>query len=433
MSKRSSFLFRALCWSEKGPNVKYQISNTQCEGWRPALAWGFGIALAHRLLLGLWMAIVWVHVSVNMLNYPMSYQPHGAAGLPVLQTPFAQLVLGLWRRWDAKFYLSLAHSGYSTDDPGATIFGVLTPLGIHLLDIVLPGPVDIAGLVFSVLAFGLALTLLHRICEVYYQDADLGRQSVILMALLPLSYFFSAPMSEAIYLAMVLAMVYMGMGKHWGLAALFGALATLARTQGVMMAVVGVALILEQQPVSMTLRQRSVDMLKKVWPLVLIPLSYVGFIAYRENLGLPSLNETYHNYSYTFFVNPVEGFFINIRWFFTHLSDSFLDANFLALLVTIPLLVLSICDKHHRRPLLVTYSIAFVCLFISKLSWWYGTREVIASINFGRYSLALFPLVVLASDRLRGLPYWGRFLVVTVLILGLHVYSAHFVLGLGPS
>lgn len=414
-------------------NIKCEISNVNCEGWRSALTWGFGIALAHRLLLGLWMALVWVYVAVNMLHQPMDYYPHGAAGLPDLQTPLAQLALGLWRRWDARHYLTLAQDGYRSIDPGSTVFGPLTPLGIHLIDSVLPGPVDIAGLVFSTLAFGLALMFLYRLCETYYEDVDLGRRAVILMALLPISYFFSAPMSDAIYLAMVLGMFYMGAQNHWGLAALFGALATLARLQGVVLVGIAGLLLLERQAPSMSWQQRGIDALKKGWLLVLIPLSYLGFVLYRNNLGLPSLADTQAEYSYIFLTNPLEGIWINLQWHFTHLPESFWNADFLSILSVAMLLVMLLISPGHRCLSLVVYTVVSSVLFISKVNWEYGTTHIIATISFGRYALSLFPLIILAADILRKLPYWFRLLLTSLIVLGLLLYSTQHVLGIGPA
>jgi Gpi18-like mannosyltransferase len=402
-------------------------------GWRPALLWGFGIALAHRLLLGLWMALGWVMVGVDMLHLPMDYQPHGAAGLPMLETPFEQLALGLWRRWDARHYLTLALSGYQLNDPGSTVFGPLTPLGIHLLDIALPGPVDVAGLVFGILSFGLALTLLYRFCEVYHQDVELGRQAVILMALLPLSFFLSAPMSDAIYLAMVLGMFYAGVRNRWGLAALFGALATLARLQGIMLVGIAGLLLLESQSTSMSWSQRGIDVLKRGWWLILIPLSYIGFVVYRNSLGLPSLADTQARYSYIFLTNPFEGLWINLRWHFAHLSESLLNADFLSILVVSILLVVLFSQPRYRRLSLATYALSSALIFISKVNWEYGTGDVIATISFGRYALSLFPLVIVAADILRKLPRWSRLLIVSGLMVGLLLFSLQNALGVGPA
>lgn len=423
-------------------NVKCQISNaeretanlqTKNQGWRSALTWGFGIALAHRLLLGLWMALIWVYVGVGMMHRPMDYEPHGAAGLPELRTPFEQLTLGLWRRWDARHYLTLAQEGYRSIDPGSTVFGPLTPLGIRLLDIVLPGPVDIAGLVFATLAFGLVLTLLYRLCEVYFQDTELGQRAAILTALLPLSFFFSAPMSDAIYLAMVLGMFYAGVRNHWGWAAICGALATLARLQGVVLVGIAGLLLLERQEGSMSWRQRGVDALKKGWPLILIPVSYLGFALYRDSLGLASMTDTQAQHSYIFLTNPLEGIWINLNWHFTHLPESLWNADFLAIASVSILLAALLARPDHRRLSLVTYTVLSALLFISKINWEYGTDRVIATISFGRYALSLFPLTILAADMLRRLPYWARLLVPTSLILALLVYSGQHALGMGPA
>ncbi len=169
-----------------------------------AAKWGFGVALAHRLLLGLWLALIWAVVGANLGSVQVDFHTAGAQ-LPALSSPADEYVFGVWRRWDAVHYLDLAANGYRVDHPGPTVFGVLTPLAFRLFAVALP--LDLAAMVVETLAFGIALTLMYKVGEVYYGDADLGRWAVMVAALLPLAYLFDAPMSESIYLAATLGRI----------------------------------------------------------------------------------------------------------------------------------------------------------------------------------------------------------------------------------
>ena len=210
-----------------------------------AIKWGFGVALVHRLLLGLWLAVVWGVVGANLQGIQADFHT-AKAQIPRLESPADEYVFGVWRRWDAVHYLDLAVNGYRADNPGPTVFGVLTPFSIRAFDAVLPGSVDLAAMVFETFAFGIALTLTFKVGEHYYGDAELGRWALIVTALLPLSYFFAAPMSESIYLALTLGVFYFGAKRRWPLAAICGFLATLARSQGVLLLPIAGLILLEQ-------------------------------------------------------------------------------------------------------------------------------------------------------------------------------------------
>lgn len=398
-------------------------------GWRAALRWGFGVALAHRLLLGIWMAAVWVTIS-PWTTYDADFDAVKADGLPRLSTPAAQVVFGVWRRWDANHYLNLAVHGYQPENPGPTVFGVLTPLAFQFFDRVLPGPVDLGAMVFETLAFGFALTLLFRLCVVDYADDQLARWAVGVTALQPLSYFFAAPMSEAAYLALVLGTVYAAYRRRWLLAALYGLLAALARTQGVLLVAVA-GLILLDTPT----RHGGVrEIVKRGWPLLLIPVGALLFIGFRSIRGLPSLNDVYVNYSHHLYADPVSSLFFNARHFVRQWPHSIYDTDLLALAMCLVLGVLMLRYPRHRRLPMVAYTWLYLLLFLTKINLNHDTQEITYSQSFGRYALALFPLTIMVADGLRRIRSRRvRFACVAGGWLLLFVFSARHVLYLiGP-
>lgn len=400
-----------------------------------AVKWGFGTALAHRLLLTAWLALVWGVVGANLGGVQADFHTAGAQ-LPALTTPAEESIFGIWRRWDAIHYLDLAANGYRVEHPGPTVFGVLTPLGIRAFD-ALPGSLDLAAAVFETLAFGLALTLVYKVGETYYGDAELGRWALIVTALLPLSYFFAAPMSESIYLAMALGVFYFGARKRWLWASVCGLLATLARSQGVLLLPIAGLLLLEQNGFRLNERSEWLAQLRRAlaqgWALALIPLGFVGFIAYRQSLGLPPLSDVYANISFNYFTNPVDGLITNLRWFVEHPDIAFTSTDLLALAVTLILSIVALRFPRHRRLPLVAYNFGFILLFTSRINYFYGTHDVMFTQSFGRYALALFPLTFLIADGLRAAKPLVRVLGVAALLAGIVVLSALYVLALtGP-
>jgi hypothetical protein len=404
---------------------------TQWTEWRPAVVWGLKIALAHRLLLLIWMALIWTAVG-QPLNIPINLHVDPIAQLPSL-SPLEQATLGVWRRWDASHYLNLAQNGYRADDPGPTVFGVLTPIGIKIFDALLPGGVDIGGMVFATVAFWLALVMLYRVCEIYYGDHDLGRWAAVMLAILPHSFFFGAPMSEAIYLTLVLGVFYTAARGQWVWAAICGALATLARSQGVLLAGVAFMLLYENSIQQCQLwRDRIINIIQRGWGFVLIPLALAAFLAFRQNQGLTALDEIYRTRSFIFFVNPLEGLQLNIAWAIAHPADAIFNPDIWALMVSLGLAIWMLITPRHRRLPLLAYSFGFILVFVTKMNWaWGDTSQITYTQSFARYSLALFPLTVLIADKLRGASKRIQIAVIGLSVCGLLFFSALFTLGGG--
>lgn len=401
-----------------------------------AVKWGFGAALLHRLLLTVWLALVWGVVGANLGGTQADFHTAGAQ-LPALQSPLEESIFGVLRRWDAVHYLDLAANGYRVEHPGPTVFGVLTPFSIRAVAAVLPGSLDLAAAVFETLAFGLALTLIYKVGETYYGDAELGRWALIVTALLPLSYFFAAPMSESIYLAMTLGVFYFGAKRRWWLAAVCGVLATLARSQGILLLPVATLLALEQNGFALRDRARWVEPVRRAiaqsWMLAIIPLGFVGFILYRQSIELPPLDEVYRRVSYIYLTNPVDGLITNLRWFVEQPAEAFVNVDLLSLAITLILSFVALRFPRHRRLPLVAYNFAFILFFVGKVNYYYGTDNVYYTQSFGRYALALFPLTFLVADWLRSTTPLVRVLGMAILLVGIISMSALFVLALaGP-
>lgn len=398
--------------------------------WPRALAWGFGVALVHRVVLGLWLALMWVTAD-QWLHAPVNFHdPHGL--LPPLTTTADQLIFGVWRRWDAVHYLDLAVHGYQTANPGPTVFGVLAPWSFRLADVLLPGSIDLAALVVETLAFAVVLTLLYRLCEVYYDDAELAPWAVVTLALMPLSFLFASPLSESLFLACVLGLFYFGAKDRWFLAAVCGFLATLTRSQGAILMVIGAVLLLERQQVN-GWRERLIDLVRRGWPLALMPLGALAFLVYRQQLGLPPVNQVYADYSYVFFVNPIEGLWINLRWIVAGLPGSLINLDNDVLLLTLVLTALLLRSTWLRRPAATLYVVVSVLIFVSKINWFYNTHTVMSTQSFARYTVVLWPLALMIAGWLRQAKPWGRVAGVGLLGMALLALSLMNLLALaGP-
>lgn len=415
--------------------------------WRRAIFYGVGVALIHRVVLTIWLALAWSFIGSYLPDATRSdFHATADAHLPVLTTPFEQNVLGVWRRWDAVHYLDLAYNGYRTDQAGSTVFGALVPLLLRAVSVVTGGSADIASILVQTVAFAAALTLLYRVSDVYYEEDNppsedrpsLARAAVLTTALLPLSFYFAAPMSESLYLALSLAVFYLSLRGRWIAAALLGFLAAFTRSQGVILAVVAGFFLLEQRGFrldrSSTWIPSGLRGLRTVWILLLIPAGFFLFILYREGIGLPSLGDTYATYSYHFFVNPLEGLLINLRWIVAHPVESFTNLDVLVMIASFALLIVSLRFPKHRRLPLVAFTLGHLLVYVSKINWVWGTNDqVLFSQSFARYAVILFPLIILIADGARRLPKLARIGVGVLSGLLLLIASALYTVALvGP-
>ncbi|HEX4115139.1 MAG TPA: hypothetical protein VHY18_04630 [Solirubrobacteraceae bacterium] len=191
-------------------------------------------------------------------------------------------------RWDAAWYLVIAHYGYRPEFGAFTAprdaFFPLYPLGVRALSDTGLAPV-IAGVALSIGAFMAALYGLHRLTTLEVArlrrgssawgargigvsdetgDAprarggplgflglagsgpgsvrlakldgrEVARLAVLLTAFAPMAFYFSAVYSESLYLALSVGLFLCARRGRWGAAALLGALASATRSTGVVL------------------------------------------------------------------------------------------------------------------------------------------------------------------------------------------------------
>jgi hypothetical protein len=368
--------------------------------WKDAVLWGGGVALIHRLILQLWAATTWLMVGRYFHATAHDLQLPNGSSMPL--QGIEDTVFGVWRRWDAIHYLRLAQEGYNQSTLDLSVFPPLAPIGFRLFDAILPGRLDFSAMVFNTLMFAIALMFLFRLCEVYFQDQALAKWAVCVFALLPLSYFFAAPMAESVYLAATLGTIYYATQGRWLGSGVCGFLASAARTQGALL-IVPVSIILLSSTWDRTKDWRTniLNVARTSIPLVLIPAGFVLFLLYRQSLGLPSMTDIYAEYSLSMFTNPIQGLWINIRWFFVNLPRTLIDSNAITLIVTLILLPQLFLQKQHRHLPLIVYTLIYFLLFVSTIYIANPDVNVVSTLSIGRYSLVLFPLTILLADLLR--------------------------------
>jgi hypothetical protein len=192
------------------------------EGLRPCLA----VFLAARIGLSL-LSVVAVHLiePLDPVDVP------GRAGPPAAQG--WHNAIDATERQDAVWYLRLADEGWSTDDASAAFFP-LYPLTVRAVAWVLPGDDLLAALLVSNLAFLGALLALFALTAESFGDR-IARRAIVVAAIFPTAFFFLAPYTESLFLLLSILAFREARHDRWERVALFGALAALARSVGVLL------------------------------------------------------------------------------------------------------------------------------------------------------------------------------------------------------
>lgn len=152
-------------------------------------------------------------------------------------------------RWDAVWYLVIAHYGYR---PNLAAFGTgpraaffpLYPLGVRALSELSIPPI-LAGVGLSLAALAAALYGIHRLTTLELprlaprgaHRGEVARMAVLVTALAPMAFFFSAVYSESLYLALSVGLFWCARQGRWGWAGALGALAAATRSAGLVLVV----------------------------------------------------------------------------------------------------------------------------------------------------------------------------------------------------
>jgi hypothetical protein len=192
-------------------------------------------------------------------------------------------VLDMWGRWDSGWYLDIAVNGYSLRGPIETTqsnvaFFPLYPFSIRALLLLFPESLrtpELAlfiGVVLSNIMFLLALFMLYRLALLLVNDRAVAQRTMWYTVLFPAGFFFATAYTEATFLLFTVAMFYAALRRAWWAAGILGALATLTRPSGILLAVP--LAWMYGEAIEWKFRQIRWNSL---W-IALLPLVFVGFM-----------------------------------------------------------------------------------------------------------------------------------------------------------
>jgi hypothetical protein len=294
----------------------------------------------------------------------------------------------------------------------------------------------IGGALLSTGLLGGALVLLHRLVSLDHPRA-VARNAVLVTALCPMAFFFSAVYSESLFLALSGGAIYAARLDRWAWAGLLGALAAATRSAGVVL-LVPLVLIYAWGGGPPRLGLRRPLRAGALW-LGLVPLGLAAFCGVLALEGLDAF-APFHAQEIWFrsFAGPFGGVWDGAvaAWdgarqllsgsrrtvyFAAAGGDPFVVARHnIELFVWLVVALTAVAGTVRRLP--VAYSAYVVAALALPLSYPVGPQPL---MSLPRFVCVLFPLAIWLALWMTGRA-WRERLVTAAFAVGLAVYSAIF-------
>lgn len=319
---------------------------------------------------------------------------------------------------DINWYLGIAENGYekqsfSTDRPHNWAFFPLFPL-LWRGAARLTGEMVFTGMLLSNLFFFAALVLVYKTAREFgLEEADADR-ALFYLAIFPVSYFFSLPLTESLFLLLTVGSFLAARRRRWWLAGALGALASATRVTGVLL--LPALLLLYWQTYGRGASPREL-VRPPLFGLFLIPLGFLSFTFYLylitgNPLAFRDVLVTWGRGTGLFLIPLVsylrEPLLVAIPW-------DFRLVNFAAAATVI---VCGLVLLKRREWALACYTLSSVVVSLSSL--------ILQSQ--ARYAMVLFPVFMVLAVAGRGRRFDEGYRVVSLVLftLMLALFAAHY-------
>lgn len=323
-------------------------------------------------------------------------------------------VLEIWNRWDAPHYLDLAQYGYESTGERAywLVFYPLFPWLTRLAAFPF-GDYLVGAFIVSTIASLAAGLLLYRLVALDFEDG-LARRAVWFLFIYPFAYLLHVGYTESLFIALVLGTFLAARRDQWLLAGVLGALACLARVNGLV--------LLPCLALEIGLRFWQTRRIDWRWLAIgLVPLGFGAYLLlnYRVTGDPFAFSKLLEEKWYKALGSPIKGvgdIWKGLAW-----------------------------RSPAERQMVVLHQLVFLAIgAIGAVVAWFKLRPsyglwiaanlvLMTSTTFilsvPRYTMIFFPLPIIFALLARR-PQWANILIVSSLLLQ-SIYLALFVLGRG--
>jgi hypothetical protein len=321
--------------------------------------------------------------------------------------------LGMFNRWDAPHYLNIAQNWYvnTGDEANFIVFFPLYPVLIRLITFNFDYATVSALVVSNVCSF-VAFYYLYKLAKFEF-NSGVAVKAVLFMSIFPTAYFLSAPYTEGLFFAVVIASVYYARVGRWEIAGFLSMFAALSRLAGLLLLPVLVVEYMHQKK----WKPRQVDR-RIVWTF----LAAAGFLIYLGiNLQVTGDAFKFMEIEKTHWFNtfdPVEGLKAAYSWGTTRAYPENLSIGIAPIVFAVyGLLIFAVAVYKRMRPSYLLYMFLTWGLAVST-SWW---------ISVPRYVMAMFPMFILLGALTQKKAV--NVAISAVFLVGLVYFTAIFAIG----
>ena len=320
------------------------------------------------------LIVVLAKILVLTIGYVVTFLNSGPA-------PPLTIVMNMFNHWDAPHYVAIAKNGYVNTGDAANfiVFFPLYPILIRLFTVDF-SYINLSALIVSNVCSLVAFSYLYKIAKLEFNDS-VAMKAVLFLSVFPTAYFLSAPYTEGLFLALVIASIYYARLGKWQFAGLISLFAALTRIEGLVL----LPALLVEYFHQKGWKPRKTD-LNILWIFLTLAGSLIYLNINYQITGNPftfiSKQATHWDVKF----GPWTGLTTAYSWARTASYPSNITIGLAPLVFAVfGLLMVGVSVWRRLRPVYIAYMFFAWALAVST-SWW---------ISVPRYVMAMFPMFML--------------------------------------
>ena len=320
------------------------------------------------------LIVILAKILVLTIGYVVTFLNSGPA------SPLT-IVMNMFNHWDAPHYVAIAKNWYVNTGDAANfiVFFPLYPILIRLFTVDF-NYINLSALIVSNVCSLVAFFYLYKIAKLEFNDS-VAVKAVLFLSVFPTAYFLSAPYTEGLFFALIIASIYYARLGKWQFAGLISLFAALTRIAGLLLLP---ALLVEY------FHQKGWKPRKTDLSILWIFLALAGFLIYLginyQVTGSPFTFLTVEATHWYNKIDPWTGLTAAYGW---ARNASYPDDITIGLaplvFAAFGLLMIGVSIWRRLRPVYTAYMFLSWALAVST-SWW---------ISVPRYVMAMFPIFML--------------------------------------